>query len=162
MLCEMSDASDNDDDLSDYERARLANIRRNRLALQAMMAATNSKLVSQKPKAKPKPKVKRDRPPPKPQEPTRRSKRTRGAEPDYTGEKIDGLQEGMLVTYNADGSVASAEKQSEVDYDALPIEPEQLDDCEFEAYTVLRTWRLARKRELDIEPYKIFQVQEGC
>jgi hypothetical protein len=35
--------------------------------------------------------------------------------------------------------------------------PEQLDDYEFEVYTLLRAWRLATCRPLDLEPYKVFQ-----
>jgi hypothetical protein len=49
-------------------------------------------------------------------------------------------------------------KSSGLDYqDEEILQPEQLDDFEFEVYTMLRTWRLATCRALDTEPYKIFQ-----
>ena len=37
----------------------------------------------------------------------------------------------------------------------LPVEPDELNATEFEAYEALRTWRNTRSRELEIEPYKI-------
>jgi hypothetical protein len=44
-----------------------------------------------------------------------------------------------------------------VNYDTMPTKAEELDDCEFIVYAKLRTWRLLKSLELDIEPYKIAQ-----
>ena len=49
-----------------------------------------------------------------------------------------------------------------VHYDRMPVEPDELDDHEFEVYAAVRKWRLMRKRELDIEPYKICQNRTIC
>lgn len=50
-----------------------------------------------------------------------------------------------------------------VDYlNSTPKEPEQLDDHEFQVYASLRAWRLRRKNELEIEPYKICQNRTLC
>ena len=40
--------------------------------------------------------------------------------------------------------------------------PQELDDYEFEIYTAIRKWRLDRKNELQIEPYKICQNRTIC
>ena len=44
-----------------------------------------------------------------------------------------------------------------INYEQMPISSEELDDFEFQVYVVIRAWRLKRSRELDIEPYKICQ-----
>mmetsp|Transcript_209 Transcript_209/g.254 ORF Transcript_209/g.254 Transcript_209/m.254 type:complete len:116 (+) Transcript_209:114-461(+) len=44
----------------------------------------------------------------------------------------------------------------------MPDEPERLDDEEFQVYVSLRAWRLGRKNELEIEPYKICQNRTLC
>jgi hypothetical protein len=44
----------------------------------------------------------------------------------------------------------------------MPDEPERLDDDEFQVYVSLRAWRLRRKNELEIEPYKICQNRTLC
>ena len=49
-----------------------------------------------------------------------------------------------------------------IDYSYLPQEPDQLDDDEFQVYASLRAWRLKRKKELEIEPYKICQNRTLC
>ena len=41
-----------------------------------------------------------------------------------------------------------------VNYDTMPTKAEELDDCEFIVYAELRTWRLLKSLELDIEPYR--------
>ena len=47
-------------------------------------------------------------------------------------------------------------------YSCWPREPEQLDDDEFQVYASLRAWRLRRKNELGVEPYKICQNRTLC
>jgi len=41
-------------------------------------------------------------------------------------------------------------------------ESDALDDFEFQAFAELRKWRLLRARELDLEPFKIFQNRTLC
>eukprot|EP00038_Savillea_parva_P010484 m.190679 g.190679 ORF g.190679 m.190679 type:complete len:470 (+) comp18084_c0_seq1:65-1474(+) len=77
--------------LSDYEKARLENIRINQARL-AELGLADGPLLGPKeapPAAAPKRKPKRTQEPKVPVEAERRSKRTRGEKPDYTGEKID-------------------------------------------------------------------------
>jgi hypothetical protein len=49
-----------------------------------------------------------------------------------------------------------------VNYVLTPQEAEQLDDHEFQVYAALRAWRLRRKNELEVEPYKICQNRTLC
>ena len=53
-------------------------------------------------------------------------------------------------------------EQTEIDYDSYPQESQDLDDFEFKNYSLLRKWRLDLCRELDTEPYKIFQNRTLC
>lgn len=52
--------------------------------------------------------------------------------------------------------------EDETNYDRMPKEPEELDDDEFLVYVSLRAWRLQRKNELEVEPYKICQNRTLC
>lgn len=54
------------------------------------------------------------------------------------------------------------EGTSQIDYEQFPIEAEQLDDDEFQVYTLLRKWRFQRHRELEVEAYKIFPNRVFC
>jgi superfamily II DNA helicase RecQ len=115
--------------------------------------------------------------------PLRRSARCRGQKPDYTGERIvdqapskRGRSSRKASKRRRIGEVAGSDAAATdnegsdgdesdaptVDYGMLPREPDELDDLEFTVYTRLRSWRLRRKRELDIEPYKIFQNRTLC
>merc|ERR1712150_109620 len=49
-----------------------------------------------------------------------------------------------------------------VNYEINPQMSQELDDYEFEIYTAIRKWRLERKNELQIEPYKICQNRTIC
>ena len=76
-----------------YVQARLENIRINQARL-AELGLADGPLLGPKeapPAAAPKRKPKRTQEPKVPVEAERRSKRTRGEKPDYTGEKASGL-----------------------------------------------------------------------
>ena len=49
-----------------------------------------------------------------------------------------------------------------LDYDMWPHESAELDTKEFLVYVKLRAWRLAKKNELECEPYKICQNRTLC
>ena len=66
--------------------------------------------------------------------------------------------DGDASAAQAAAAAPSVDAGADLDYqDEEILQPEQLDDFEFEVYTMLRTWRLATCRGLDIEPYKVFQ-----
>eukprot|EP01052_Picozoa_sp_SAG31_P069910 SAG31_NODE_28746_length_405_cov_1.352941_1_plen_69_part_01 len=58
--------------------------------------------------------------------------------------------------------VEDEEIQKPRDYSVMPVDPEMLDDAEFEVYIAMRAWRLEQKRFLDIEAYKICQNRTLC
>jgi len=49
-----------------------------------------------------------------------------------------------------------------ISYTQMPQNPDQLDDDEFGIYASFRAWRLRRKNELEVEPYKICQNRTLC
>eukprot|EP00939_MAST-03C_sp_MAST-3C-sp1_P004301 g4301.t1 len=145
-------------DLSEYERKRLENIRRNQEILRSLglddrvkkhveRAKEIKKEKKRKRRTQGKGKRSKTAPPPRK---TRRSKRLQGLE----AQKI---QEDSKVDEDSE-----EEEGTGIDYTRMPVEPEYLDDLEFEVYAILRGWRLKKKRELQIEPYKIFQNRTLC
>ena len=140
-------------DLSPYELARLERIKRNENRLRELG------LVKPTPKPKkPKPQAAalvRKRKQPSSSVPTRSSRRLRELKEEKTiiedGENGDDTENNSLI-----------EEDASVDYNRMPDEPERLDDDEFQVYVSLRSWRLRRKNELEIEPYKICQNRTLC
>jgi hypothetical protein len=158
-----------DVDLSPYERARLANIARNRALLQqlgladslsngpaaaapvkAALAQAFSPDTVRKPKREPRTSVE--------VEGLRRSSRLLslgsgdGASADAPHPTIF---TGFSDMARDAGLAAAAGGPDGEDNDILL--PEHLDDFEFEVYTMLREWRLSVCRPLQLEPYKVFQ-----
>ena len=147
-------------DLSPYELQRLENIKRNNAALAALgltgpiCAQSGGPPPKKKAKKKKKPKPQERR---SPERPTRTSARLRGATaPKYDGEKVIGLDDGDAVGTDEE------DEEPAIDYEQMPVEPQHLDDAEFEVYVALRAWRLARCRELQTEAYKICQNRTLC
>ena len=147
-------------DLSPYELQRLENIKRNNAALAALgltgpiCAQSGGPPPKKKAKKKKKPKPQERR---SPERPTRTSARLRGASaPKYDGEKVIGLDDGDAVGTDEE------DEEPAIDYEQMPVEPQHLDDAEFEVYVALRAWRLARCRELQTEAYKICQNRTLC
>ncbi|EJK67703.1 hypothetical protein THAOC_11232 [Thalassiosira oceanica] len=150
------DNANDANDLSPYELARLRRIQRNEARLQSLGLL--------KPKAD-RTKAARVTAPKKskresrgPSAPTRSSKRLRALKDQPTN--ADAPPPAGEV--NNDGTAEEEDPPSEVDYNRMPQDPEQLDDHEFQVYVALRKWRLRRKNELEIEPYKICQNRTLC
>ena len=150
-----------DHDLSPYEIARLKRILENKRVI-AQLGIKESKpdmgirsQVSGKRKRKSKARASAKRS--SKAVPRRRSKRLMRQQTDFTGDK---------QAADVGGAVKEEEEEEEdaidLTYDDLPVEPTQLDEHEFLVYVALRKWRLDRKRELDIEPYKICQNRTLC
>lgn len=143
-------ASDNHD-LSPYEVARLERIKRNEERLRSLG-------FSQPPAVKPIQKVKvtpRKRRKQTPSLPTRSSKRLK--------ELNNGaIQENTTDTDSGGENGKQSISEEKVNYSTIPQEPDQLDDNEFQVFVILRAWRLRRKNELEVEPYKICQNRTLC
>ena len=87
---------------------------------------------------------------------TRRSSRLAGIKISDTKNIVD--------KSHSDKDLFDGEEEEElgVNYDINPQMPQELDDYEFEIYTIIRRWRIERKNELQIEPYKICQNRTIC
>ena len=153
--------------MSDYERVRLENIRRNAAFLsgigiqdQTKLISTGSSKATAVPTADKKvvPKRKRDEKsePVKRETPTRFSLRVRQVKPDYKE-----LKESDVPKQPA-SNVTDDSEESAIDYTYIPREPNLLDDFEFEIYVQLKKWRLLKSREKELEAYKIFHNDTFC
>lgn len=98
-----------------------------------------------------------------PSVPTRSSKRLKALS-DY--ENRSGVADAVHLDGESANEAADDEQVDEddekIDYTRMPTEPEDLDDDEFQVYVSLRAWRLQRKNELEVEPYKICQNRTLC
>lgn len=138
------------DDLSDYERLRLENIRRNAeflagLGLQDVLPV-KAAVVKEKVQSVGKRKREDFEARKALEQPVRRSRR------------VQLLQEGLKLSQVDDEE--EIEIKSEPDqrsYEDMPFDSNELDDFEFQVFVALKAWRLKTSRELDIEPYKICQ-----
>eukprot|EP00548_Thalassiothrix_antarctica_P015705 CAMPEP_0194178112 /NCGR_PEP_ID=MMETSP0154-20130528/11781_1 /TAXON_ID=1049557 /ORGANISM="Thalassiothrix antarctica, Strain L6-D1" /LENGTH=207 /DNA_ID=CAMNT_0038892947 /DNA_START=19 /DNA_END=639 /DNA_ORIENTATION=- len=152
---------DNDlDDMSPYERKRLERIRRNELRLKELgLIKLKPKITTISSPISVIKKMSRKRNPPLKKLPTRSSKRIRQLnenkieDDDENSTKIEELTE--EETAEEEGTLI-------VDYNRWPQAPEELDDDEFEIFINLRKWRMVRKNELEVEPYKICQNRTIC
>ncbi|KAL7530399.1 hypothetical protein ACHAXR_003474 [Thalassiosira sp. AJA248-18] len=149
--------SSESNDLSPYELARLVRIKRNEERLRSLGLIGNSVLKPVKPikKAKNAPRKRRNQTP---------------ASGIRSSKRLKNLKEGKKIVEDAKDSessggeedVAISTPEEKVNYSAMPKEPDQLDDSEFQVYVALRAWRLQRKNELEVEPYKICQNKTLC
>ena len=150
--------TDECNDLSPYELARLERIKRNENRLKELG-------LFKQYKQPPKPKLV------KKASILRKRKQTSSA-PTRSSRRLRELKEGKEKLENVDNdstnSVDDAEgnnsliNEDTVDYERMPDAPELLDDEEFQVYVSLRAWRLGRKNELEIEHYKICQNRTLC
>ena len=145
------------DDLSDYERLRLENIRRNEaflasLGLDSIRVPKAANTEKDKGIARRKAEARLERKQSRvAAEPVRRSSRIAGVKTVVESEsEDDGEEQG------------EDENEGGVNYAEMPSEPNELDDHEFQALVLLRKWRLTRCRELQTEAYKIFQTRTLC
>ena len=146
-------------DLSSYEIARLQRIKENKAILEQIglrkLKKEQPKPLKQAATIKKEERAKRKRATKnKPAaQGSRRSKRLKGQE-------ADNIEVGEC--YHPPEQ-HEEEIEPVVNYiDGWPTEPAYLDDYEFQIYAELRKWRLVRKKELDIEPYKICQNRTLC
>ncbi|KAL7550174.1 hypothetical protein ACHAWF_017053 [Thalassiosira exigua] len=148
-------------DLSPYELARLERIKRNQERLRSLGLLGNNAIrpALVTPHKTTKKKAPRKRKRTTSPLPTRSSKRLRELAKGKPKVEDDSSDSG-----GGDEAAQStpARPEDAADYDALPQEPDQLDDDEFQVYARLRAWRLRRKNELDVEPYKICQNRTLC
>lgn len=144
--------SSSQSDLSEYEKIRLENIRRNAAFLSQLGFDATAKReevrrddeAPKKHERKPKRKVEEVAP-------TRYSQRLRSMEAEEASR-----EEANAVAKTAAPTTAES-TSSGIDYSEYPETSEELDDHEFQVYVFLRAWRLKTSRELDIEPYKVCQ-----
>lgn len=165
-------------DLSPYELLRLEKIRRNQAKLEALGlgggsigtlagVAPKKKKVGNKQQKKRSRSTNADR---RRQQPTRSSKRLRDikethSSPTSVSSDVHAAAAAGDINTRTTDNVAKEEEDGGpqvIDYDYLPKEPDELDDDEFQVYTSLRAWRLRRKNELEVEPYKICQNRTLC
>jgi len=170
-------------DLSPYELLRLEKIQRNTARLEALgllnSKSSTCKLIT--PLTSKHKKNVRQRQRPK-AVPTRFSKRLKGQKDDvankkdfYEDDNDDGDEKKKRDNKYNDTSTNTAvfvegeEKNGDdvvpfviISYTQMPQNPDQLDDDEFGIYASLRAWRLRRKNELEVEPYKICQNRTLC
>jgi hypothetical protein len=156
-----------DNDLSEYERVRLENIKRNAAFLSGIGIQEQTKLISaSKPTSAPvvdkKVGSKRKRAPVAEEQPRRYSLRVRDIKPDYKEVKVSDISKKSASAPTGSGFVDSAEEEGGIDYDSIPREPHRLDDFEFEIYVQLKKWRLLKSREMELEAYKIFHNDTFC
>lgn len=133
------------DDLSDYERLRLQNIKKNIDFLELLGMSTSSVSVRKTPNMSMSTakghKIKRGTENDFEEIPTRRSKRLRGEDPTIDVEIHE---------------TVTNERDDLINYTEMPMESSDLDDFEFQVFVSARAWRLILSRENNIEPYKVF------
>ena len=171
-------------DLSPYELLRLEKIRRNEARLEALGLGGSSffgssisggvnksnKVSYTKKKRRSSADHKIDRRQQQQQRqktlPTRSSKRLKGQKAPAVNENTKKICDGDEDDDENNAVDEEEEEKKNVSYvfcyTHLPKEPDQLDDDEFQVYANLRSWRLCRKNELEVEPYKICQNRTLC
>ena len=141
------------DDLSDYERVRLENIRRNEAFLQNLGLSGKNKAE----------KSKADDYAEKKKEKAMKEKRAREAA--AVAEPAMGTRSSKRLRVQAEKKEESEDEDEDdgkdggVDYERMPFEPTDLDDQEFEVYVRLKRWRLEKSREEEVEAYRSFPTE---
>ncbi len=143
------------EDLSEYERIRLENIRRNNAFLEQLGCCSATRPKDDDPQ--PLPTIKNVK---------REVKRKRSFEIDSTllsscrrSPRLRTLGDKVVENIEECSSPddVKRDEQQMIDYDVMPAESTDLDDHEFEIFVELKAWRLLKSRELELEPYKIAQ-----
>ena len=140
------------DDLSDYERIRLENIKRNEEFLQNLGLSTCLEKSQKKSKADGYAEKKKLR---------AKEKRTR--EVDTISQPALGTRSSKRLREKKEDEEEEVEEEEEeeeeeggIDYERMPFEPSDLDDHEFKVFVRLKSWRLEKSRVEECEAYKIF------
>ena len=151
------------DDLSNYERLRLENIRRNQeflstLGLAALKPPPVERMSNEITEAKKK----------------KRRQTNESTNKNYQ-DTIVKRRSSRIASLPAKEEIVApiteVEEQEEndissigvINYEFMPQQPESLDDFEFECFVILKKWRLNLCRSLGIEePYKVMQNRTLC
>ena len=147
-------------DLSEYEKKRLENIKRNaaflaQLGFDPVVVKHENEASKDKKETYKKPVQKKRKLVDEVVYPTRSSQRLRSMDAEVAARK---LTEDEVESPQKTKQVAQSSSGDEsIDYELMPESSEELDDHEFQVYVILRSWRLKTSRELDIEPYKVCQ-----
>lgn len=150
-------ASDDTNDLSPYELARLERIRRNEARLRGLglLGCKPEHAISSVGRDKKAQRVKKEK---RASIATRSSKRLR----EQTDIKQRSDEEVLEDDAPEGQELPASVLKEKVNYASMPQEADELDDHEFQVYAALRSWRLLRKNELEVEPYKICQNRTLC
>lgn len=170
------------DDLSEFERRRLENIKRNEAFLSSLGLNPVKKAlrVDAENKEKKEANFKRNRDARQKgrtskslvrEQPTRCSKRLRSQPADDVQDDSATAEDGQEeedgpIDYSQYPQVTPTVADARVHYGSVSFDThqssDQLDDFEFQCYAKLRKWRLMTHRELEIEPFKVFQNRTLC
>jgi hypothetical protein len=145
-----------DNDLSEYERIRLQNIKRNEeFLLQLGFSGPASKAREEKEDS-----LKKEAAKIKEEKRRERKRKEVNEAPLLSTRKSPRLQQlaGIVSNQEIETDTTSLDEEEESNfYDRMPLESNELDDFEFKIYVQLRKWRLLLSRKLETEPYKVFQ-----
>lgn len=142
------------DDLTPYERERLLRIQQNKEKLRSLGLINAASPHGQRTQAAP---------------PRKRKPKAEGASSVRAGAHMPTRASARLRARDAETTPSGPGQANEMpvrdrprDPAAMPVEPQELDDSEFEVFVALRRHRLERCRALDIEPYKVAQNRTLC
>eukprot|EP00035_Acanthoeca_spectabilis_P037245 m.44272 g.44272 ORF g.44272 m.44272 type:complete len:220 (+) comp8513_c0_seq1:650-1309(+) len=146
-----------ENDLSPYEQARLENIQKNQALLASLgLARASAAQAAESVAVSGRPAKKARKEPRLPSLSTRRSSRLAGKDA-----SDDSVQAGHAENIDGDGQTSLGVSVPPM-YSDMPLEALELDPHEFQVFVILRRWRLRRKNELQIEPYKVAQTRSLC
>lgn len=166
-----------ENDLSPYEQARLENIQKNQALLASLgLARASAAQAAESVAVSGRPAKKARKEPRLPSLSTRRSSRLAGK--DASDDSVVGnmhlfvqkrlnadpfflQQAGHAENIDGDGQTSLGVSVPPM-YSDMPLEALELDPHEFQVFVILRRWRLRRKNELQIEPYKVAQTRSLC
>ena len=81
---------------------------------------------------------------------------------DYNEKNLDDSQDDIWEIKKREKKPPVVSVPVEINYETYPQVSDGLDDFEFKNYAFLRSWRVGRCRELDVEAYKIVQNRTLC
>jgi hypothetical protein len=147
-------------DLSEYERIRLENIKRNDEFLKSLGFNQVSKVIKEEEKVRKRELAKEKKSQTESSGPDQKRIKLSGERPVGTrrSARLRGLEEKRLETEQPVEQEEEDEgAEEEPFYQRMPLESNELDDFEFQIFVQLKKWRLAKARELSLEPYAVFQ-----
>lgn len=141
-------------DLSEYEKERLRNIRRNQEYLRKLGLDDVTAALQKKKKVRKKKKAANEK----------RTKKKKTETLPVTRRRSRRLQTKTEALNEVKDASSSDEEDNSVNYSKPAIDSDRLDDFEYEIYVRFKKWRLMRQRNsIDIDrAYKIFQNRTLC